>query len=232
MVIAVFGMKGGVGVSTVASIIGVCEADDRGALLVDLTGDLPAVLGLGPTKPQGVTDWVEAADTAPDDALDRLETSARFGLGVLLRGRRIPDPGLADLLVARLDRDDRAVVIDCGCLRGPGPLDAPVELLGDLAFRIAVAHAATTRVLVSRACYLGLRASAKSPVEPTSMALLEEPGRSLGIDDAHAVVDAPVDFSIAIDPVIARLVDSGMLVTKLPRSLRKSIAHGMFRASS
>lgn len=231
MVIAVYAMKAGVGVSTVAGILGVCESEGRGALVVDLVGDLPAVLGLGPVKPQGVTDWVEAADTAPDDALDRLEAEAGVGLGILLRGRRVPAPSLGELLVARLERDERAVVIDCGSLRAPGPLDGPVDMLGDLAFRTAVAQACAQRLLVSRACYLSLRASAKSPVDPTSVALLEEPGRSLGVDDASAVLEAPVDFQIAVDPVIARLVDSGMLTTKLPRSLRKSVARGLYRVS-
>lgn len=231
MVIAVFGMKGGVGVSTVAAMLAVCEAEDRGALLVDLCGDMPATIGLGTTKPQGVTDWVEAIDTAPGDALERIETPATEQLGVLLRGRRVPAASRADLLVARFEREDRAVIIDCGCLRPAGALDSPVELLGDLAFRTACAQAATTRLLVSRACYLSLRAGAKSPVDPTSVALLSEPHRSLGVDDALAVLDTPVDFDIAVDPVIARLVDSGMLTLKLPRSIKKSLARGLFRAS-
>ena len=121
------------------------------------------------------------------------------------------------------------MVIDCGMLRAPGPLDGPVEATGDLAFRTAVAQAATTRVLVARSCYLALRASAKTPVTPTSVALIAESNRSLGADDAFAVLDVPVDFELAVDPVIARLVDSGMLMSRLPRSLRKSLARGLFR---
>jgi len=229
MVMAIYSMKGGVGVSTFAAICAICEADERGALLVDLCGDQAAVLGLGPAKPQGVTDWVEAAATAPDDALGRIEVPARDGLGVLLRGRTMPAADRAETLVDRLAADDRSVVIDCGSLRAPGPLDSALEAPPDLAFRTAVAAAATTRVLVARSCYLALRASAKTPVAPTSVALVSEPGRSLGVDDAAAVLDVPVDFDIAADPVIARLVDSGMLMSRLPRSLRKALARGLFR---
>lgn len=229
MVMAVYSMKGGVGVSTFAAICAVCEADDRGALLVDLCGDQAAVLGLASAKPQGVTDWVDAAETAPDDALSRIEAQAREGLGVLVRGRMVPAADRAEALVARLGQEDRAVIVDCGVVRPPGPLDGPVEAAGDLAFRTAVAQASTTRVLVTRSCYLALRASAKTPVAPTSVALVAESNRSLGADDAAAVLDAPVDFEVAVDPVVARLVDSGMLVSRLPRSLRKSLARGLFR---
>ena len=117
MVMAIYSMKGGVGVSTFAAICAVCEADDRGALLVDLCGDQAAVLGLATATPQGVTDWVDAAQTAPDDALSRIETPAREGLGVLLRGRTVPEPVLAEELVGRLDRED------CLLYTSPSPRD-------------------------------------------------------------------------------------------------------------
>ena len=65
--------------------------------------------------------------------------------------------------------------------------------------------------------------------DSTSVALIAESNRSLGADDAFAVLDVPVDFELAVDPVIARLVDSGMLMSRLPRSLRKSLARGLFR---
>jgi hypothetical protein len=53
--------------------------------------------------------------------------------------------------------------------------------------------------------------------------LVTEPGRALDRGDVERVVGAPVRAEVAVDPAVARAVDAGLLVSRLPRGLERSL---------
>jgi hypothetical protein len=59
----------------------------------------------------------------------------------------------------------------------------------------------------------------QSPLRPTGVVVVNEPGRVLSPADVERATKAPVAAVVEIDPSVARLVDSGLLTGRLPRSL-------------
>jgi hypothetical protein len=218
--VACWSAKGGVGTTVVATALALVlsRSSPSGSLLADLSGDTPAVLGVDEPADRGLVDWLRAGPSVPADALPRLELEVGPGLGLLPRGRGpltcSVDRG--QVLAAMLAADPRPVVADCG------------RLDGDTAGRdvvLALAAGATHSLLVTRACYLGLRRAAAAPLRPSGVVLLTEPGRSLGRADVEQVVGAPVRAEIAIDPAVARAVDAGVFSTRLPRGLERALRY-------
>ena len=74
MLVACWSAKGGSGTTVVAAALGhvLARSSPDGALLADLGGDLPAVLGLPEATAPGLADWLSAGDDVPPDALQRL----------------------------------------------------------------------------------------------------------------------------------------------------------------
>ena len=74
-----------------------------GALLVDLAGGVPAVLGLpDDSSAPGVSDWLAAGALVPADGLARLERPAVGGLSIVPRGTGALVDARAHALVALL----------------------------------------------------------------------------------------------------------------------------------
>ncbi|HEY4378097.1 MAG TPA: hypothetical protein VGM93_13105, partial [Acidimicrobiales bacterium] len=188
------------------------EVDASGgrALLADLAGDLPAVLGVADTVGRGLAGWLAAGSDVPDDALARMERQVAPGVGLLPRGAGPLGADRADALAAQLATERRSVIVDCGCL-APGSAAA------------VLAGAANRSLLVTRPCYLALRRVAQAPVAPSGVVLITEPGRSLGRRDVEDVVGAPVVAELALDPAVARAVDAGILAARLPRSFERAL---------
>lgn len=207
MLVACWSVKGGVGTTVVAASFALLLAreGDPGAVLVDMAGDAPAVLGLPEPSTPGLAGWLSAGDRVPTDALARIEVEAAPGLGLLPRGDGPLDPRRAGVLAAVLDRSSRVAVVDCGRL-GPPAVDAVVAR-------------ATHSLLVTRPCYIALRRATQACVRPTGVVVVDEPGRVLSGDDVAAALEAPVVATVPIDPGVARQVDSGLLAGRLPRSL-------------
>ena len=110
MLVACWSVKGGSGTTVVAAGLALVLArsvpaeppvpgptaapvplahDSRGApgvLLVDLAGDLPAVLGLPEPERPGVAEWLASDADVPDDAFGLLEVDAAPGLRLVPRG--------------------------------------------------------------------------------------------------------------------------------------------------
>ncbi len=210
-----YASKGGVGCSTAAVSTALLSARCTDTLLVDLKGDLLNILGVSSDGP-GLADWMNA-DTALPDTLARLEVAVTDRLTVLPLGR----PGLVEDRssdTARLDRraervrvlasllqfEDRQVVVDLG--------------VPDAAFS-AVLAAASRSLLVMRACYLAVKAAALVP-PPDEVVLITEVGRYFRPGDVEAAIAAPVDVVISRDIDVARRIDAGLLVARLPKSLR------------
>jgi hypothetical protein len=207
VLIACWSTKGGVGTSVVAAGLAMVLARraEVGALLADLAGDAPAVLGLPEPRSPGLAGWLAAGDRAPADALARVEVAAAPGLGLLPRGDGAVAADRVPVLAAILDGAPRPAVVDCGRVGPP----AVTEL----------ARRATHSLLVVRPCYVALRAVPQAPIRPSGLVVVTEPGRALSVDDVAAAVDAPVVATVPLDPQVARRVDAGLLTGRLPRAL-------------
>jgi MinD-like ATPase involved in chromosome partitioning or flagellar assembly len=211
MLVACWSSKGGSGTTVVAASLALLLArrSPGGAVLADLAGDAPAALGLAEPEGPGLAGWLAAGAEVPADALSRLEEAAGPGLALLARGPGALAPERADVLATLLAADPRPVVADCGADLGGAAL--------------AVAAGATRSVLVTRPCFLSLRRALRAPLRPSEVVLLTEPGRSLTRADVEDCVGAPVVAEVAVDPVVARAVDAGLLASRLPRGLAREL---------
>lgn len=212
MITAVWSVKGGVGVTSVAAMLAIARverADDT--LVVDLCGDMAAVLGIdeAPEQP-GLVDWC-ALGRSDGAALARIEHVVRPGLHLVPRGsgRLAGDPAE---LVRVLATSQRAVIVDCGVVTDHQGFGAQVVAL------------APVSLLVVRECFLNLRAAQRAELEPTGVVVVKEPRRHLGRGDVESVTGAPVVAEVALDHSIARSIDAGLLSTRLPRSLLRTMS--------
>jgi MinD-like ATPase involved in chromosome partitioning or flagellar assembly len=211
--IVCWSVKGGSGTTVVASTIALMRAAEsqRGALLVDLAGDVPAVLGLAESSGPGIDDWFANCDHDLRMTLQSIAIQATANLQIIARGSKQLDAkenrNLTELCAA-LKTFDLPIIVDAGC-----GLPSP-DLL---------AHASSS-LLVTRPCYLSLRRAAQLSVSPTGIVLVNEAGRALGKHDVEAVIGAPVVAEISFDAAIARAVDAGLLASRIPTIMSKQLA--------
>jgi MinD-like ATPase involved in chromosome partitioning or flagellar assembly len=217
VLIACWAAKGGAGTTVVATALArvLASGSPAGAVLADLAGDVPAVLGLPDPSGPGLADWLAAGEDVPPDGLARLEVEGPAGLRVLPWAGEAPAPPptgqdeRASVLAAVLAADPRPTVVDCGT----GPAGAG----------LVAASAATTSLLVLRPCYLALRAALRAPLRPSGIVLVTEPGRTLGAAEVEQVLGVPVRAVVGADPAVARAVDAGSLGDHLPRRLERAV---------
>jgi hypothetical protein len=74
-----------------------------------------------------------------------------------------------------------------------------------------------------RPCYLALRRAQLAPIRPSGVILITEDGRSLTRRDVEEVLGVPVRAEIPNEPAVARAVDAGLLTTRVPRNLERSL---------
>lgn len=202
MITLCWAAKGGSGTTVVAATIAVTSR--RPIVLVDLAGDLPIALGVPVPEGPGIGDW--SASTAPPDRLHALRHPLAEGLDLLPRGSR-PLAGRCGELATHLAGLGETVVVDAGTGAPP----------------VALREAAGRTLLVTRACYLALRRAAAVRVPVDGIVLVEEPGRALGVDDLEAALGAPVVSRVLLDPAVARAVDAGLLLARLPGPFRREL---------
>lgn len=215
MLVTCWSVKGGAGTTVVAAALATSLAHHHaatgGALVADLAGDLPAILGLPDPRDPGLTGWTRSSPEVAADALARLELSVGDHLSLLPRGTGDPGPApRLSVLAGLLAADPRPVVVDAGVVDRGSPL-------------VPVVAEASRSLLVTRACYLGLRRALQAPVRPSGVVLVVEAGRSLGVDEVEHVIGAPVVARVPVDPDVARAVDAGLLARRLPRTLQRSL---------
>ncbi len=211
MLVACWSAKGGSGTTVIAAALALSFARaPGGALLADLAGDAPCVLGVPEPEGPGLSDWLDAGTSVPADALSRIEIEAAPGLALLPRGAAASDATpRADVLASLLLGDSRTVVADCGV----GPAGAARS----------VAAAASVSLLVVRPCYVALRRALAAPLRPSGIVLVSEPGRALGPRDVEDVLGVPVRAEVTVEASVARAVDAGLLTSRLPRSLERAL---------
>jgi len=203
MITVCFAAKGGSGTTVVVASMALTAR--RPTLVVDLDGDVPAVLGVPEPDGPGLLDW--ARSTADAGRLSDLTLDITDGVSLLPGGRQgtVPPERLAEAL-DWLHSNTSDVIVDAGTTCAPCP---------------SLVAAADHTVLVSRPCYLAMKAAARLEHRPSGVIVIEEPGRALGTSEVVSVVGAPLVGSILLDPAIARAVDAGLLVARLPRGLRR-----------
>ncbi len=219
MTIAVWSVKGGVGVTSVAAMLAIAQVERaEPTVLVDLCGDLPALLGGNDLDEvdaaPGITDWCATPEPAAA-ALARIELPVRTDLTIVPRGAGSLSGDAAPLLEA-LGVSQRRVIVDCGV----------VGKRQDFCRQFVVG--APVSLLVVRECFLNLRAAQVSSFTPTAVVVVKEPGRHLGRADVEAVTGAPVVAQIAVDVSIARSLDAGLATARLPRSLLRALGRVSF----
>lgn len=225
MLIACWSVKGGSGTTVVATALSLllARSTDAGVVLADLGGDVPAACGVPEPMGPGLLDFAAAGEDVPTQAFDRLETRVTPSLALLHAGGQAsetgaPAGGLRSLGSADGERlalaltehyPKSSVVVDCG------PPDNPC---GN-----AIAAAAGLSLLVLRPCYLALRRAAQSQLRPSGVVLIAEPGRSLGASEVSDVLGVPVRAEVPYDPAVARVVDAGLLSTRVPRCIERAL---------
>src|SRR5262245_58082821 len=82
VLVACWSVKGGVGTTVIAAALALLMAgkSPAGAVIADLAGDVPAVLGRPDPESPGLAGWLAAGDDVPADALRRLEAPGVDGL--------------------------------------------------------------------------------------------------------------------------------------------------------
>ena len=211
MLTACWSSKGGAGTTVVAAALALLlgRRSPDGAILVDLAGDQPAVLGLPEPDGPGLAGWLAAGADVPPDGLARLEVPAGSGVRLLPRGRGPLLEERAEVLTRLLAADPRPAVADCGT----DPSGAA----------LLVAAGATRSLLVTRPCFLALRRALSVPLHPSEVVLLTEVGRALSGRDVADCLGVPVAAEVPVDPQIARAVDAGLLACRLPKGLAREL---------
>lgn len=195
-------------------------------MLADLGGDVPAACGIPEPQGPGLIDFAAAGPDVPAEALGRLETKITPQLRLIHAGgfgdvdqRQGLRPSTAfglesadgERVALGLSKQypGASVVVDCG---------PPGNPCGS-----AIAAAAGLSLLVLRPCYLALRRAAQTSLRPSGVVLVSEPGRSLGASEVSDVLGVPVRAEVPYDAAVARVVDAGLLSTRVPRCIERAL---------
>jgi hypothetical protein len=204
MITLCWAAKGGSGTSVIAAAMALATTEPT--LLIDLDGDQPAVLGLPDPDGPGVHDWLRSE--AEPARLSSLELTIDHATALVPAGTAASaDPSRWALLSKLLRDDRRRIIVDVGTREPPR----------------ALFDVADHTWLVTRPCYLSLRAAVAQSCRPSGVVLIDEPGRALRAGDVETSLGAPIVATTLLDPAIARAVDAGLLVARLPSGLRRQL---------
>ena len=116
--IVCWSVKGGSGTTVVASTLALIRAAEsqRGALLVDLAGDVPAVLGLAEPSGPGVSEWLSNPESDSRMTLQSIAVQATANLQIITKGSKTitADANFSQLCSA-LETFNLPIIIDAGC---------------------------------------------------------------------------------------------------------------------
>lgn len=212
--IALYGAKGGQGVTTAAAALAFeAFSPSKPGLLVGLAGDLAEVAGC-----RGGTGLADTAASGfpPSQLAGLVIPTSTPGIGFLPAGSgRWPDAEPPEALVGWLA--DNNAVVDIGAAVGDPTGDAAGR------FRKGILARAECRVLVARDCFTALKRSVGLDPRPDGILLLTSHGSSVGAEEYQRAVGAPVLASAPLDPAVHRAVDEATLHCELPQSLRSAV---------
>jgi MinD superfamily P-loop ATPase len=193
--------KGGSGTTVVACALALGSTRVEPALLVDLSGDCAMALGMAEPSGPGAIDWL-TSPTATVADLTKLAVSVRDEVSLIPRSGGSPPTDQWTRLATALAGMPN-VIVDAGTGCPPLPLH----------------EAAEHSLLVTRPCFISLRRAQQLGIRPTGVVLVDEPGRALTSSDVEHALGVPVVAEVRLDPAVARAVDAGLLIARLPRSL-------------
>lgn len=217
--------KGGSGTSTVTAGLAVLTAlhhfeppqvercNPASPLVIDLAGDLPAILGVAyPTS--GLAEWLTRF--VDHDFSDLVITCGR-SLRLMSSGSfALPDASsalwnrLAAIVHDEINKGHQ-VFIDCGTQPIPESL---LQKKTPESQRI---------LLILRPCYLALRRAMSHSDDADGIVLITGGGRVLTRRDVESVLGVPIVAEVPLDPDIARRVDSGLFHSRLPKVLTANL---------
>jgi hypothetical protein len=200
-VIICWAAKGGSGTTVVACALALASVRTEAATLVDLSGDCATALGMDEPSGPGIVDWLASPTAGPAD-LARLAVVVRDEVRLIPRGTGDPPDDQWERLAAALAGSGN-VIIDAGT-------GHPPQALHD---------AAEQSLLVTRPCFIAIRRAQHLHIRPTGIVLVDEPGRSLTSRDVEHALGVAVAAEVRLDPAVARAVDAGLLIARLPKSL-------------
>lgn len=209
MFVILSSVKGGVGTSVTSAALALLLSRDstRPTYLVDIGGgDQPDILGL-PAIADGITPWL----TSPDRRLTDLAVDVTDALHLVPSGDgRLPSgtSWMTPLALALDDLRHRAnIVIDAGLLDTTTHLDPMAD----------------RRLMVMRPCYVGLRHVVSAVNHWDGLVLVRPPDRVLTTRDVTSVCDMQLAAEIPMTPDVSRAVDAGVLRSRLPSTLVRSL---------
>lgn len=201
--------KGGSGTTVIAAAIALLSARSEPTVLIDLGGDTAAALGIAAPDGPGMAEWLASPHATPE-ALWRVGIDAGPQLRLIHSGSApVVLSGLqAERLAAAAASGVGHTVIDAGPQAGPPSLH----------------RCAARSLVVVRPCYLALRRAVMLPRMATGAVVVTEPGRALRSVDVERALGVPVVADVAWDPAVARAIDAGLLASRLPATLSRTLA--------
>ena len=201
-ILTISATKGGQGVTTIAGALATLTAHTGArTLLIDTGGDLAAILGRPEHHGPGLADYFANPNITLADITipisDRLDLIARGTEPIAFNTYTY------GLITGGLGHYD-VVIIDCALTNTEWPA------------------LADQRVHVTRNCYLAVR-NAIRLTKPTHVVVITEPGRSLSNADIETVLGMSVTATITADVETARIIDAGILTTRLPRTVARAL---------
>ncbi|MCU1429445.1 MAG: ATPase involved in chromosome partitioning [Actinomycetia bacterium] len=213
MLLSLWSPKGGAGTSVFAAACALVLSRQYPVRLADLGGDQPAILGLSSDPAPGLAEWLAAGLHAPAGALDRIAVNVAPNVSLLPRGEQLPSdiaPEAGAALGVVLANEPQLTIADVSHASTPA-LQALVEV-------------SDVSVVVVRDCYVALRRALRHPLvaRASGAIVMDDEDRALGANEVRDVLGLDVFASVPLLVPIARVVDAGVLATRLPRPLEKA----------
>lgn len=201
----VWSVKGGVGTTVISAVSAVQRSEKTDVRLVDLAGDLPAALGVAESGREGIGDWM--ASRADVDTIDHLALPVTDRLDLVPRGLITRDGDHLTRLehfAISTKSMSREIIVDAGT---------------DHTVLSRLLPHSDESWLVLRPCYLALRRAVNTNLRVDGVVLVNEPGRALSGRDVSSVLNAPIIAEVDLDSRLSRVVDAGLLATRIPSSM-------------
>ena len=202
--------KGGTGTSVVAASLAIVSSSSGPTLLVDLSGDQAAILGL-PQPPIGLSDWANGMTYREFDEIislchDNLYLAPTGTFDFETLNANAWDKFLRALSLKHSEGHN--IIVDLG--RADIPL--------------ALRKIVDTCYLVTRPCYLALRRAVDLETAFSGVIVVNEPDRVLTSRDVESVLKLKCVAEIPYTSEISRRVDSGLLKSRLPMALQSVLS--------